>query len=267
MSPLSSITPSSRESYSEAVTRTVPPGTSITPSESIRSSSTGASGDGSSASSEPRITTTPCGSETTIPSSPVISVGEPHPIWATGPMTVLPSASGKYSSIDARISVAVADRVVREQQRVDRALAQAGGQRLGVDRAVDGENAAEPEQREAEAERQAGEARRQAGEQRPAVGVTGQPRVDDADRVDADREEVEADGAAVAADLGVQVDHPAAAADLALEGQPEPRGRHERERGVVTGRSCRRRPARRPARPRRRGPPRSARTGRARRTG
>ena len=95
MSPPRSIVFSSRESYSNAVTQNVPAPTSTTPSASMCSVISGASGTGSSADTEPSTAITPSGRLSTIPSCAVISVGVPQPASITGPITVLPSRSGK----------------------------------------------------------------------------------------------------------------------------------------------------------------------------
>ena len=108
----------------------------------------------------------------------------------------------------------VADRVVGEQQRVDDPGAQRHGERFGVHRPVEGDQAADADERESEPERDAGERGREAGEERPAVGIAGQLGVDDDDGVDADADEVEGQAAGVAADLGLDVDEPAAAHGL-----------------------------------------------------
>ena len=114
------------------------------------------------------------GSATITPSCAEISVGLPQPISATGPTTVVPSWVGNQRSRPASDRLRVLLDVVREEDRVGRSVAERVGEPVDVDRAVEREQPADPDQGEAEAERQR---RREGGaearEQRPAVRIPG----------------------------------------------------------------------------------------------
>ena len=194
----------------------------------------GAVGIGSSASTEPITAMIPSGRLSTTPSWAVINVGLPHPISITGPNTVLPSRSGKYSSISA-ISSAESPTGSSGNSSASITPVRSAGERFGVHRAVEGDEAADAVEREPEPEGDAGERGREAGEQRPAVGVARQLRVDDDDGVDADADEVERQPTRVAPDLRFEGDEPAAAGGLGGELEADVTRRQEVERGSEAG--------------------------------
>ena len=241
VSPDSSITPSSRESYSEPTMSSVPASRSSTPRTSRCSSSTGASRSGSTASID---------ASTTMQS---LREGDGHAELPDQHVADAPADLGDRA--DDRVAVeqrevlvdlgdeqvGVAQEVLGEQDGVGGAVAQAERQRLGVDGAVEGEQAAEPAEREPEPERDAREAQRQRGEEGEPVGVAGEAGVDDREGVDADGDHVEAEPADVAAGLLDRYStNPPPLTGPASSVERDPRRRCDAERRALSARGCRR---------------------------
>ncbi len=216
MSPLSSMTPSKRESYSDAATVTVPLARSTTPRESIVISTTGTSGSGSAIAMEPRMTIKPCGIE-------IIT-----PIWAVSSGHGRTPADGddrsddRVPDVDGEVRVdlrdedqRIPDRVVGEHDRVGGTLLETERQCFGVHPPVQRDDSTDAFESEPEAERDARDVDPETAEERPPFLAAGQLGVDHHQQADADLDDLQGRAAGVSTGVVVDVQEAATADDVA----------------------------------------------------
>ena len=154
------------------------------------------------------------------PMRAVTRLGVPQPSSSIGPMTKPPALNGKMRAQLVDDLRRVGDRVLREQEAVERSGRQARTERRRVDRVLHAEQAADAGHREAEAELNRRQLRGDDQQQRPAARVL---RRQQTDRLDADLHQLDVEDAAVLAARLVEQQEAAALDDAGVDGEARAR--------------------------------------------